>query len=253
MAEDIYHVPLQRQVGRHLGIKLGGKRTEPGVFIVELMPQSIAEEDERLRPHDRILCINGQDVRLARPEFASKLIHQSQDVVNLTVCRTAASISSSTSTRGRLDSLSQDSLYGSEDNDHSSGMSASSSASDRASECSAMEEEQLNFVDNISDQCSNSSRASPSSNMSSKDGSLKENIPVAKISSSFPENQYKVHESTKSTQDKQSRWPFASYTLSHNSKKMVINEGFCQKFGRFNDGKEIPLRQKQVILVKVSL
>lgn len=80
---------LTREVGRQLGIKLGGRRSESGIFIMELMTGSVAEQDGRLHPNDRILAINGGDVRYARLDYAFHLIKQSQGHVSLIVSRNA--------------------------------------------------------------------------------------------------------------------------------------------------------------------
>ena len=78
---------MSRESGRQLGIKLGGRRTEPGIFIMEILEGSVASHDGRLHPQDRILAINGGDVRYARLDLASKLIQQSRAHVCLIVSR----------------------------------------------------------------------------------------------------------------------------------------------------------------------
>ena len=83
----LVHVTLVRDTDRQLGIKLGGRRTEPGIFIMELMIGSVAEQDGRLQAHDRILAINSNDVRYARLPYAFQLIKQSAGHISLTVSR----------------------------------------------------------------------------------------------------------------------------------------------------------------------
>lgn len=69
-------VTLCKESRRQLGLKLGGRRTEPGIFVMEVLEGSVAAQDGRLHSHDRILAINGTDVRYARLDQASRLIQQ---------------------------------------------------------------------------------------------------------------------------------------------------------------------------------
>ncbi|XP_071534328.1 uncharacterized protein [Panulirus ornatus] len=80
-------VTLRKESSRQLGLKLGGRRTEPGIFIMEVLEASVAAQDGRLHPHDRILAINGADVRYARLDHASRLIQQTRNHVSLVVSR----------------------------------------------------------------------------------------------------------------------------------------------------------------------
>ncbi|KAB7496441.1 E3 ubiquitin-protein ligase LNX [Armadillidium nasatum] len=85
--DELVQVTLNREAGRQLGIKLGGRRSETGIFIMELMAGSVAEQDGRLQPNDRILSINGGDVRCARLDHAFRLIKQSHGHLSLIVSR----------------------------------------------------------------------------------------------------------------------------------------------------------------------
>ncbi|KAK3871161.1 hypothetical protein Pcinc_023675, partial [Petrolisthes cinctipes] len=80
-------VTLRKERSRPLGLKLGGRRSQPGIFVMEVLEGSVAWQDGRLHPHDRILAINGADVRYARLHHASSLIHQSHAHVSLVVSR----------------------------------------------------------------------------------------------------------------------------------------------------------------------
>lgn len=80
-------VTLRKESSRQLGLKLGGRRTEPGIFVMDVLEGSVAAQDGRLHPHDRILAINGADVRYARLDHASTLIQESQNRVSLIVRR----------------------------------------------------------------------------------------------------------------------------------------------------------------------
>ncbi|QQP34684.1 Uncharacterized protein FKW44_022656, partial [Caligus rogercresseyi] len=57
-----------------LGLRLSGNCSENGIFIVDIQKGSIMSNDDRLRIHDRLLYINGTDVRTAGIATASALI-----------------------------------------------------------------------------------------------------------------------------------------------------------------------------------
>ena len=70
-------VSLERQTGKQLGIRLSGADTsEPtaGIFIADIQEGSTTQLDGRLKKFDRILFINGRDVRNAKLSQASALI-----------------------------------------------------------------------------------------------------------------------------------------------------------------------------------
>lgn len=83
-------VTLKKESNRQLGLKLGGRRTEPGIFVMDVLEGSVAAQEGHLKPHDRILAINGADVRYARLDHASKLIQQCRHHVALIVSRNPA-------------------------------------------------------------------------------------------------------------------------------------------------------------------
>ena len=72
--EDLLTVSLERQTGKHLGIRISGSCPEPGIFIVEILEDSITALDGRIKPYDRLLSINGTDVRHCKISQASDLI-----------------------------------------------------------------------------------------------------------------------------------------------------------------------------------
>ena len=72
--EDLLTVTLERQPGKHLGIRISGSCPEPGIFIVEILEDSITALDGRIKPYDRLLFINGTDVRHCKISQASDLI-----------------------------------------------------------------------------------------------------------------------------------------------------------------------------------
>ena len=72
--EELLTVTLERQPGKHLGIRISGSCPEPGIFIVEILEDSITANDGRIKPYDRLLFINGTDVRHCKISQASDLI-----------------------------------------------------------------------------------------------------------------------------------------------------------------------------------
>jgi hypothetical protein len=72
--EELLTVTLERQTGKQLGIRLSGNCTEPGIYIVDIQDNSTIAIDGRLQKFDRLLFINGQDVRHCRLSQASALI-----------------------------------------------------------------------------------------------------------------------------------------------------------------------------------
>ena len=67
-------VTVERQAGRHLGIRLTGNLSEPGIYIADIQEGSAMAMEGQLRKFDHILFINGQDVRNADLSQASALI-----------------------------------------------------------------------------------------------------------------------------------------------------------------------------------
>ena len=72
--EDMLTVTVERQAGRHLGIRLTGNLSEPGIYIADIQEGSAMAMEGQLRKFDHILFINGQDVRNADLSQASALI-----------------------------------------------------------------------------------------------------------------------------------------------------------------------------------
>lgn len=83
-------VTLTKSAGQTLGVKLVSKRctlsSEPAVFISEVMSGSPAAEDRRLHVDDRLLFINGVDVRGDCLSTACQLI-QDNSTVSMVVLR----------------------------------------------------------------------------------------------------------------------------------------------------------------------
>lgn len=57
-----------------LGIKLIRKSDESGVFILDLLAGGLAAKDGKLRNNDKVLAINGHDLRHGTPESAAQII-----------------------------------------------------------------------------------------------------------------------------------------------------------------------------------
>uniref|UniRef100_A0A8C2K0I1 Ligand of numb-protein X 2b n=1 Tax=Cyprinus carpio TaxID=7962 RepID=A0A8C2K0I1_CYPCA len=78
---------VKRERSEPLGIKLIRKSEEPGVFILDLLPGGLAAKDGKLRNNDKVLGINGQDLRHGTPESAAQIIQACEMRVNFVVMR----------------------------------------------------------------------------------------------------------------------------------------------------------------------
>nr|XP_006138979.1 ligand of Numb protein X 2 isoform X2 [Pelodiscus sinensis] len=88
LREDGFQVMLhKRDSGEQLGIKLVRRTDEPGVFILDLLEGGLAAQDGRLCSNDRVLAINGHDLKHGTPELAAQIIQASGERVNLTISR----------------------------------------------------------------------------------------------------------------------------------------------------------------------
>lgn len=85
--ERSFQVILDRAPGKPLGIRVVEKRHQPGVYISDVISGSIAGRDGRIKPDDRILEINGRDMRKAKIEEASQLIQLSTRRIDFLVSR----------------------------------------------------------------------------------------------------------------------------------------------------------------------
>lgn len=65
---------VKRERSEPLGIKLIRKSEEPGVFILDLLTGGLAAKDGKLRNNDKVLAINGHDLRHGTPESAAQII-----------------------------------------------------------------------------------------------------------------------------------------------------------------------------------
>ncbi|KAM9832905.1 ligand of Numb protein X 2b isoform X2 [Syngnathus typhle] len=72
-----------------LGIKLIRKSDESGVIILDLLSGGLAAKDGKLKNNDKVLAINGQDLRHGTPESAAQIIQASEVRVNFVVLRQA--------------------------------------------------------------------------------------------------------------------------------------------------------------------
>nr|XP_020032405.1 ligand of Numb protein X 2 isoform X3 [Castor canadensis] len=85
LREEIFHVVLhKRDSGEQLGIKLVRRTDEPGVFILDLLEGGLAAQDGRLSSNDRVLAINGHDLKHGTPELAAQII---QDLTQCVTCQ----------------------------------------------------------------------------------------------------------------------------------------------------------------------
>lgn len=65
---------MKSQRSEPLGIKLVRKSEESGVFILDLLSGGLASKDGKLRNNDKVLAINGHDLRHGTPESAAQII-----------------------------------------------------------------------------------------------------------------------------------------------------------------------------------
>nr|XP_056711531.1 E3 ubiquitin-protein ligase LNX isoform X2 [Euleptes europaea] len=86
--DDSAHVVLNKSSpDEQLGIKLVRKADETGVFVFNLLEGGVAARDGQLQENDRVLAINGHDLRYGSPESAAQLIQASEKRVHFTVSR----------------------------------------------------------------------------------------------------------------------------------------------------------------------
>ncbi|XP_076873211.1 E3 ubiquitin-protein ligase LNX isoform X1 [Brachyhypopomus gauderio] len=86
--DDSLHVVLVKGApDEQLGIKLVRRANQNGVFIFHLLEGGLAARDGRLRIDDRVLAINGHDLRYGAPEHAALLIQASVERVHFIVSR----------------------------------------------------------------------------------------------------------------------------------------------------------------------
>ncbi|XP_005877215.1 PREDICTED: E3 ubiquitin-protein ligase LNX isoform X2 [Myotis brandtii] len=88
--DDSFHVILNKSSPEEqLGIKLVRKVDEPGVFISNVLDGGVADRHGQLEENDRVLAINGHDLRYGSPESAAHLIQASERRIHLVVSRQA--------------------------------------------------------------------------------------------------------------------------------------------------------------------
>ncbi|XP_060783734.1 ligand of Numb protein X 2b [Neoarius graeffei] len=92
---------VKRERSEPLGIKLIRKSDEPGVFILDLLPGGLAAKDGKLRNNDKVLAINGHDLRHGTPESAAQIIQASEVRVNFVVMRQPESTEEGTELQSR--------------------------------------------------------------------------------------------------------------------------------------------------------
>ncbi|XP_048381834.1 E3 ubiquitin-protein ligase LNX isoform X2 [Stegostoma tigrinum] len=85
--DDSFHVILHKSANQPLGIKLARRPDEAGVFIYRLLDGGLAAQDGQLQVNDRILAVNGHDLRRVSPEIAAHYIQVSDDRVHFVVSR----------------------------------------------------------------------------------------------------------------------------------------------------------------------
>lgn len=87
--EDGFHVTLlKRESSEQLGIKLVRRLDEAGIFVLDLLEGGLAAQDGRLCSNDRVLAINGHDLKHGTPELAAQIIQGSGESVHFIISRT---------------------------------------------------------------------------------------------------------------------------------------------------------------------
>ncbi|XP_048852422.1 multiple PDZ domain protein-like isoform X3 [Brienomyrus brachyistius] len=84
---DVFTLELAGEPGQELGLKVLGKRNDPGVFISEILQGGTTEADSRLKEGDRILSVNGEDVRAASQQYVTALLKCCSRPISLQVAR----------------------------------------------------------------------------------------------------------------------------------------------------------------------
>ncbi|XP_037554268.1 E3 ubiquitin-protein ligase LNX isoform X2 [Nematolebias whitei] len=88
LRDDSIHVVLSKSTpDEQLGIKLVRRAEEHGVYIFHLLEGGLAARDGQLCIGDRVLAINGHDLRYGAPEHAALLIQASEQSVHFVVSR----------------------------------------------------------------------------------------------------------------------------------------------------------------------
>ncbi|XP_035593092.2 E3 ubiquitin-protein ligase LNX isoform X1 [Oncorhynchus keta] len=88
LRDDSIHVVLAKSTPEEqLGIKLVRRPEGHGVFIFHLLEGGLAAHDGQLSINDRVLAINGHDLRYGAPEHAALLIQASEERVHFIVSR----------------------------------------------------------------------------------------------------------------------------------------------------------------------
>ncbi|KAM6963194.1 E3 ubiquitin-protein ligase LNX [Aplochiton taeniatus] len=88
LRDDSIHAVLNKSAPEEqLGIKLVRRPEEHGVFIFHLLEGGLAARDGQLCVGDRVLAINGHDLRYGAPEHAALLIQASEEGVHFIVSR----------------------------------------------------------------------------------------------------------------------------------------------------------------------
>ncbi|XP_061744367.1 E3 ubiquitin-protein ligase LNX isoform X3 [Nerophis ophidion] len=86
--DDNVHVVLSKSApDEQLGIKLVRRPEDPGLYIFDLLEGGMAARDGQLCVGDRVLAINGHDLRYGAPEHAAMLIQASEEGVHFVVSR----------------------------------------------------------------------------------------------------------------------------------------------------------------------
>lgn len=83
---NIFEYELTKKPGKGLGLSIVGRKSEPGVYVSEIVKNGAAEADGRLMQGDQILAVNGNDVTTAMQEEVAAILKVNLcDILNANV------------------------------------------------------------------------------------------------------------------------------------------------------------------------
>lgn len=88
---NIFDITLMKKPNRGLGLSIVERRGKGGVFISDIVKGGVADNNGHLSPGDRLLRVNGKDLRDANQEDAATLLKTSMGKVTLTLGRLKSS------------------------------------------------------------------------------------------------------------------------------------------------------------------
>jgi len=85
---EVFTITLHKPITSHLGIKITAKEEEEGIFVLDILPGSVAAESGKLKVNDRILSVSGVELMSSSdPEEAARVISESYSEVVFVISR----------------------------------------------------------------------------------------------------------------------------------------------------------------------